>query len=370
MAAKPRILFLCKQNNAIGYYRSWVPARILASQGFKVSWREHWVWNDGPRPAQLKYLEEQIGKFDLVFTDRTWQHEDLGWLRGLVHHSPGCRLVTDFDDDWTCVPPYNPAHPKYHVGMEGYETSFHALRLAELTTCSTPVLYERYKGRAHSLMLAPNHIDPKDWTNLPVSPTRSQDPCLRILYGGAFGHSGDFETIRTTITRLLESPPVPLRLFVFGPIPKWLYDLGDKARGRIIPMDLVQFQSYPAVIAWGGFDLAIAPLLDNPFNRAKSTIKWQEAATQGIPLVCSNIGPYADLPAGTAVRCDENDWDDALWAILTDSDYRARVKEAAYEAVQTEFASSKAAKQLWYNVVEAALARPRIETLEDTRLPE
>lgn len=366
---KPRILFLCKQNNAIGYYRSWVPARILHRQNFKVEWKEHWNWNRGPRPQQLKWLEERVGKFDLVFTDRTWQHEDLGWVRGLVHHSPGCRLVTDFDDDWTCVPEYNPAHSKYHVGMEGYETSFHALRLAEMATCSTKVLYDRYDRRAHHLMLVPNHLDLPDWEH-PVDPTRKDDPCLRVVYGGALGHSGDTDTLQSTITRLIENPPVPLRLFVFGPMARWMYDLGDAHPGRIIPMDLVQIESYPKVMAWGGFDLAIAPLLDNPFNRSKSNIKWQEAAAQRIPLICSNVGPYSDLEAGTAIRCDDNDWDDALWAVLTDPDYRSRIREAAYESVQSQLASAPAAKQLWYNVVEAAMARPRIETLEDTRLPE
>jgi len=368
--SKPRILFLCKQNNAIGYYRSWVPARILSKQGFKVTWREHWNWNRGPRPQQLKYLEDQIGKFDLIFTDRTWQHEDLGWIRGLVHHSPGCRLVTDFDDDWTCVPEYNPAYPKYQVGSEGYETSFHSLRLAELTTCSTETLYKRYDKRAHSLMLVPNHIDASDWEGLPTDPTRAEDPCLRVVYGGAMGHWGDVDSLRTTITRLIEKPPAPLRLFVFGPIMRWLYDLGEAYPGRVIPMDLAPFIDYPAAMAWGQFDLAIAPLLDNAFNQAKSTIKWQEAAVQKIPLICSNVGPYKELAPGTAIRCDDNDWDDALWAVLTDKDYRHSVREAAYEAVQDQLASSEGPKQLWYNVVEAAMSRPRIETLEDTRLPE
>jgi hypothetical protein len=39
-------------------------------------------------------------------------------------------------------------------------------------------------------------------------------------------------------------------------------------------------------------DLLIAPLVDNPFNRCKSNIKWLEFSALGIPMAGQNICTY------------------------------------------------------------------------------
>lgn len=43
-----------------------------------------------------------------------------------------------------------------------------------------------------------------------------------------------------------------------------------------------------------GLQATIAPLLDHPFNRAKSDIKLMESAALGIPCVCQNLNPYKE----------------------------------------------------------------------------
>jgi glycosyltransferase involved in cell wall biosynthesis len=43
------------------------------------------------------------------------------------------------------------------------------------------------------------------------------------------------------------------------------------------------------------FDVALAPLVDNKFNRLKSELKIIEAGFHGIPILCSNLPMYADI---------------------------------------------------------------------------
>lgn len=52
--------------------------------------------------------------------------------------------------------------------------------------------------------------------------------------------------------------------------------------------------AYPKKIYDLNINLMIAPLQDNPFNRAKSDIKYIEACILGIPVICQDICTYKD----------------------------------------------------------------------------
>ena len=62
---------------------------------------------------------------------------------------------------------------------------------------------------------------------------------------------------------------------------------------------------YPAFVRWMArelkWDLAVAPLCDDVFTRAKSDIKALDYAGLGVPAVYSNVGPYA-VRCGTGRR--------------------------------------------------------------------
>jgi len=42
--------------------------------------------------------------------------------------------------------------------------------------------------------------------------------------------------------------------------------------------------------------MAVAPLVDNNFNRAKSDLKYIEACALGIPIACQDMCTYKDAP--------------------------------------------------------------------------
>lgn len=280
-----RILMLHRQQSAVGYYRTELPARALRAFGHTVTTFDE-PYDRVMHPEPYAWIGEQAGKFDLIIVDRALHYGDLALFAGLRHLNPGARMIVDFDDDYTAVPPWNTSHTAFQVGQQYREAGNAHLKLSEMTTVSTDVLAERFAVRSHHIKTNLNFIDPADWTGLPTDPSRAGDPGLRILYGGASGHFGDLDVVKKGIEAVIEKPPVPFRLICFGALPYWLHEASRRHPSRVISLPWIPFEDYPAAVAWGQFDVAIAPLCDHPFNQAKSNIKWLETAVQGIPFLC------------------------------------------------------------------------------------
>jgi hypothetical protein len=84
------------------------------------------------------------------------------------------------------------------------------------------------------------------------------------------------------------------------------------------------------------FDIVLAPLIDHPFNRGKSDVKWLEAGFCAIPGVFENLPPYSgSIEHGETgfLAGSESDWEDALAALIDDPALRQRIGGAARERI-------------------------------------
>ena len=386
-----KILLIYRQESAVGYYRQRIPQRILTALGHEVEFAGPFysLRPDNPAVADsellhdvpfeqrrcMAFLIERAERgFDFLLHDRCSDTGEQGAYAWFRDKSPGCKMSVDFDDDFMNVPAWNPAKKYFVPGKQSYEVGIWDLKLAELATVSTEDLVSKYTRWTHRILHAPNLIDPADWTGFPVNPDRAADPCLRILYGGACGHYGDMDDARDGLMEVLLNPPCPLRLICFGAIPKWMHDIRKscpEAAARVISLPWVPFVDYPAAIAWGGFDLAIAPLAAHPFNDGKSNIKFLESAIQDIAFLGSRVGPYASIPDSCAMLVDNTleAWKEGLTELLLNANLRKSLRTQANEFVRSSFLPDNGAK-VWQNVLDALQAAPRISDLSATKLPE
>ena len=105
---------------------------------------------------------------------------------------------------------------------------------------------------------------------------------MRNQNGGVDDFTHVVDLVRKTVDRFEWS--------FIGGIPQQLVDLmKDGSVKTVGPMDLL---NYPHQFNSLGFDLVVAPLQDNVFNRCKSNIKFIEMAAMGIPCVCQDLDPY------------------------------------------------------------------------------
>ncbi len=149
--------------------------------------------------------------------------------------------------------------------------------------------------------------------------------------------------------------------------------VGITAQGRdrdwfhAIPVPGLAGHSYPLFVEWlreqNVWDFAVAPLVDDAFNRSKSYIKYLDYGALGLPCAFSGIGVFEDVVRngenGLIVR-DPSDWYSALRLLATDKSLRTRMGAAArrdVEANHTLAAQAYRHKELWAQI--AALPEVR-----------
>lgn len=109
-------------------------------------------------------------------------------------------------------------------------------------------------------------------------------------FSGSITHNENFDLIRSAILKILkEFPQTELHLVGHLTIP----DEMENYKKQLIVHDFLDWTLLPSLVA--EMDINLAPLVDTVFNRAKSEIKWLEAALVGVTTVASDIGSFSEI---------------------------------------------------------------------------
>jgi glycosyltransferase involved in cell wall biosynthesis len=119
---------------------------------------------------------------------------------------------------------------------------------------------------------------------------------------------------------------------------------------------------YPELLSKQKWDIGIAPLIDDVFNRGKSHIKWMEYASYKIPTVASNVYPYYKDIQGTKTiedgvtgyLCEPKEWYEKLEKLVLDNNLRNRIGENAYYYVKDNWQPQHHIKK-WKEAIDTLL---------------
>jgi glycosyltransferase involved in cell wall biosynthesis len=277
-------------------------------------------------------------------------------------------LVFEFDDHFLDVPRYNEAGRYFHRYSTLSGISKVQLLVSDAATTTTDHMAGIYREHQRNIVVLPNCIDPEDIGPFPVDPARANDKSVRIVFAGGSGHYGDLATIRTPLERILEEFP-QTRMFFMGCLPDWatkyMANSLDPSRNRVFTTLWVSYQHFPRILQWGGFDIALAPLVTNEFNFCKSNLKWLDYSVAGIAGVYSDLKTYSNVtPRETGmVASGDKEWYHALRELIVFPDFRRHMAEKARATVLRDYSVDQRI-HLWQSAYERfAALEPNVECL-------
>lgn len=326
--------------NAVGHYRLIWPAETLAVQGADVTvdtigprvlWSEDWSGHASP-PPHVRALGVVAPDCDVYVIQRPTRR----WWADIIPHlqSQGVRVVVDMDDRLDSI------HRRHHARHlfdpvndpnVNHRWADVACKTADLVTCSTPALRDRY-GYGHGVVV-PNLV-----------PARLLD-VVAANRAGTVGwsgfvatHPGDLDTIAHTI-------PASSTFHVVGPVDGVAAALrlpGD----RVTSTGRVDFDEYPSALA--ELEVGVVPLADTPFNRCKSALKMMEMAAVGVPAVVAATPDNLRMNAEGVgcVAASPGAWRRHLRRLTASPDARADLAGRSREAM-TRFTYEGHADRWW-----------------------
>lgn len=169
-------------------------------------------------------------------------------------------------------------------------------------------------------------------------------------FSGSLTHNKDFEIIRPALMRIMEEFQM-VHLLLVGELEA--SDELKKFNSRIIQNGMVSWRELPSMIA--KVNVNLAPLEDTLFNRAKSEIKWIEAALVHVPTIASRTGAFErmieDRKTGFLVNNTEEDWYACLKEVIEGKDKRENIGEQAYEFVM-QHCTTAAGAQIYKQIID------------------
>jgi len=282
--------------------------------------------------------------------------------------------VYEIDDYLHGVHPESSAHYAYNknIHKDRFANIETYMKEAAALTVTTDYLKKLYGDYNKHIYVLPNYLDFEDIYIDQIRKDREEHRLkheangeIWIGWAGSNTHLPDLKMAADAIVRIVNEYP-NVRLALGG----WDGFFRDK-KGVIHRPESNPWKDIPdnkkVVIPWAKnmqdyakmlsqFDIGIAPLEDNDFNRAKSDIKFREYSAAGTPCIASDVEPYSK-----AIKHGENgllvktkgavfiDWYKKLKRMVEDREFRLKTAEITTKKAIAEYNMEKNI-QLWKDV--------------------
>lgn len=261
----------------------------------------------------------------------------------------GLKIVYDLDDNIWNLPSFNPGKKLFTEHQDGF---LKCAEEADILTVSTKGLSTAartgFKLFNKEILIIPNAIDFRLFAEKKLL---KNDDTVLIGWGGSNTHSEDVIEAFSIVEEVLnENEKSHLELVgATSEVSHWeerITGSGIKQQRKITTAapiarhpkthfrKWVPVGEYPNRFAGWGWDIALAPLFDNRFNKSKSNIKMLEAAAIKIPCLVSDVQPYNEF-------CSLGG-DDLKWLLCRRaSDWKTKLTVLINEPERREFLGNK-----------------------------
>ncbi len=290
----------------------------------------------------IKVIEDEIKRADAVVFHRpstNWHHRV-----GIIAKQMGKKIIFDNDDTMKL----DNFHPFWNLDEKGFKENKEKVNNvlnnfiinSDLVSCSTEFLAEEYRKIHKNVVVLPNCVDPNDWN----APKRNSGGKVRIGLVGSVAYHHDFERVQDVLRKLDEDPKI--QLVVLGLVKK----TSDNPKIAKIYKKEFAFWETLKNLEWTPWvdtvdyfdalndlelDIMLIPRRENYFNKAKSNIKFLEAAMVKVPVIAQSFknAPYEsdiDGTNGILVK-DDCKWLEAVYELVSDKERRLEMGKNAHQ---------------------------------------
>lgn len=301
-----KILGLINKDSGPGFHRIMMPLLMMDGVDCRIT---------------NAATQEDVDKCDIVFYNRV-----CGDIRDYAK-AQDKRIVVDVDDWWE-LDCHHIAYDTYREHEFGNQQIDH-IEQADLVITTHERLEAKIKPYNGRTLICHNSIPNHKYFD--TERTESQLP--RIFWQGSITHEKDLMLLRNPFKRLSNCATIIAgytKHDVWGKMVN-AFTNGLALPGAVLP-GLPPHEYYRN---YGAADICVAPLIDSAFNSMKSNLKVLEAAHSGLPIVCSKVNPYLDLPVLYAEK--QTDWFKHLNMLVHDKDARMEYGRVLQEYCQRNY---------------------------------
>lgn len=307
------------QENCCGYLRA--TQHLLRNPAVRL------CWIGGG--ASASDLAEALRACDIVMVQRGFVGLDSA-MKAI--RSSGKPWVLEMDDLlWKDLPSTNPHAQEFRASAPALRD---ALQKCDAAIASSLVLGAEMELLAKDVALVPNLLDPRLWAGFPPPPT---DGPVVIGYAGTATHSADLAFLDGVLEQIAAIHGDKVAFRFFGCATPTLSRLPG---ARFEPFN-DDYPTYSKTLGFSGIHIALAPLADHPFNRAKSAIKWLEYSACHCAGVYTDIPPYSEIVRdgenGFLAPNDPQAWFERIDRLIRDPALRSRVAASAHHEATSNF---------------------------------
>lgn len=302
-------------------------------------------WSYVPYGEMLS--DEDLDDADLLVISRIHDVETAELVRR-AKNDHGIPVIFSWDDDFFVIPDDLGALTKHHKNPLNIQSLEEILRTVDLVRASTRRIATRSSKYSDSVVVTPYGFD---FSQLePSSPRMERENGVVVIgFFGTTGHGRAVDAVVGALKKVAQLSPNVVFEF-FGPRTKNLESL---PRVTFIPYEADSAASLRA-LAYRRWDVGLAPLEVNDFNRAKLPTKYRDYGACHIAGVYSRLDPYEavviDGETGFLVDNTEDAWVEALLRLVNSPHLRSGMAAAAHAHVKSEL-SLEVAVDSWRSLL-------------------
>lgn len=282
------------------------------------------------------YSVNTIRNSDLVIIQRDFPRMVQQFVDVLIEAAKYNKpIVFEIDDLLWDLSEFHPDRQTHYYTPALFPMLF-ALQEADAVITASAQLKNILESFNPNIKVIPNFLNEDQW--VPITPQLNADNKVIIGYVGGDSHLPDLKMVAPVIKKTLTQHQGKVKFEVYGLMPP--DDILVHPDVTWVPLKIENYSDFAQVMQAYSFDIFIAPLEDNLFNRCKSAIKYLECTSLAAAGVCSRIPPYSEIiedgVTGLLVST-EQEWEAAINRLILDPEYRFQMVVKAQKALYDQW---------------------------------